>query len=233
MKDFYLITPEGDLCHADVTKLANGHELLRRVAKAEPVIYRNYPSAGYVFKASPGKITIGRKLEQIKLNTWFAPITLPTGESRITPVFYDNGMAVHQSLSFIPPDGNEFWFFMTFAMPDLQFDGAGPFLCWHRKGDNIYRPPLSNTFDDGRICMGRTWSADPHTGKPVTTQLEAAIEFFQEAGSNTDLRPGTPPIPLLLWEPNSMAFDARGWEAENIQNYARSLSGWVYDGFFQ
>jgi hypothetical protein len=225
MQSLYIIRPDGKLCHAPLREVSNDADILRSLARSEPVVYRNYPAPGYRFKAGPDRAVLAKKLDRIKLNTWFAPITLPDGTARITPVFYDNGMAIRQNLEFTPPGGHEFWFLCPFDMGREQRMSDAPHMAWFIPGDNIYRPPFSNTYDDGRICMGRNWISPTGT---LVEQFEAAVDWFQNAESNTDLRPHTPPIPLLLWDPATMAIDYRGWD--NIDSdMQRSLSGWIYD----
>ena len=230
MQDLYFIKPDGTLCHAPLREVSNATEILRGIARAEPVVFPDFPSAGYRFKASTGSIVLAKKLERIQLNTWFAPITLPDGTARITPVFYDNGMAIRQNLEFTPPDGHEFWFLVPFEVrhsaPKVS---DSPHMAWLHRGDNIYTPPFSNTYEDGKICMGHHW-APPDQGT-ITEQFEAAVDWFQSTESNSDLQPHTAPIPLLLWNPATMEIDHRGWRNINM-NCHRSLSGWIYDGLF-
>ena len=102
-------------------------------------------------------------------------------------------------------------------------------MAWLHRGDNIYTPPFSNTYEDGKICMGHHWAA-PDQGT-ITEQFETAVNWFQSTESNSDLQPHTAPIPLLLWNPATMEIDHRGWRNINM-NCHRSLSGWIYDGLF-
>jgi hypothetical protein len=229
MQDLYIIRPDGQLCHAALREVSNGADILRALARSEPVVFSNFPEQGYRFKAQPGKVVLARRLDRIKLNTWFAPITLPDGTARITPVFYDNGMAIRQNLEFTPPQGHEFWFLCPFAINSntgLHGMSDAPHMAWRIVGDNIYRPPFSNTYDDGKICMGRNWAL-PTEGSLVA-QFEAAEDWFQSAESNSDLRPHTAPIPLLLWDPTDMRIDYRGWDDIDT-SVLSSLSGWIYD----
>ena len=227
---FYIIDQDGRLGRANITRLDNAGTLLKNIAREAPVVLRNFPDEGYHFKASSTDLILAKKLDSIKLTTHFAPITLPDGTARITPVFYDNGMSIEQSMDFTPPSGHEFWFFVRFDQLQQPKD---EFLAWHILDDNIYRPPFSNTYEDGRICMGNTYQRSLHQGS-IRAKFDAALEWFQGAKSNSDLRPDAPPIPFLLWDPTSMEQDNRGFASANTRNWLRprSLSGYTFDGFF-
>lgn len=237
MNSFYLIdATDGQLRRADLTAIGNANEMLRNIARSEPVLIRDFPAKGYTAKISSQHLVIGRKLESVRLKTHFAPITLPDGTARVHAVFYDNSMSIHQSLDFTPPPGHEMWFFARF---DLEVDGRltmqrEPYMCWHAVGDNIYRPPFSNTYDDGRICMGNTWRDEHERVQrlPILEAFEAAVTWLQDANSNNDLRPVVNPIPLLLWTPGEeLTPDYQGWE--DYEDSARSVSNDIFDKFFQ
>ena len=234
MEDFYIITPQGHLARAEISHAANGGEFLKKIARAQPVVLHSFPKAGYRFKAGGnGEVIIGRKLDSILLNTHFAPITLPDGTPRITPVFYDTGISIKQTLEFIPPPGHEFWFFQTFSHdPEaVNYHAGDSYMCWHHVGHNIHRPPFSNTYEDGRICMGYGWQP-PQEGD-ILEIFEAAVNWFQSAESNNDLRPSIPPVPLLMWDPTTMKGDYAGFTRQNITEASRVVSNFVFDGFFE
>lgn len=234
MEDFYIITPQGKLARAEISHASNGGEFLKRIARAQPVVLPDFPKPGYRFKATGNReVIVGRKLDSIVLNTHFAPVTLPDGTPRITPVFYDNGISIKQTLDFIPPPGHEFWFFLNFSHdPDAEEYLAGEsYMCWHHVGVEIYRPPFSNTYEDGRICMGYGW--EPPREGDILEKFESAVDWFQSAESNNDLRPSTPPTPLLMWDPATMKGDLRGFNQANIAAVARGVSNFVFDGFFE
>ena len=51
MQDLYIIKPDGTLCHAPLREVSNATEILRGIARAEPVVFDDFPSPGYRFKA--------------------------------------------------------------------------------------------------------------------------------------------------------------------------------------
>ena len=235
MNDFYIITTDGELRYCSTSTITNANNILTNIARAEPVLLPNFPQTGYTTKAAPTELIIGKKLDFINVNTHFAPITLPSGGSRIHPVFYNNGISIHQTMAFTPPPGHEFWFFVKYAIydggPVMQRD---PYMCWHVIGDNIYRPPFSNTYEDGRICMGPSWDVvfAENKRKDTITAFNVAVDFFQEANSNQDLTPPSRTIPLLMWNPaiDGMPQDNQGFDG--YSEIARSVSNHVFDKFF-
>ena len=239
MNSFYLIdATDGQLRRADLTTIGNANEMLRNIARSEPVVIRDFPARGYTAKISQSQVVIGRKMQSVRLNTHFAPITLPDGTAKVHPVFYNNGISIHQSLDFTPPPGHEMWFFANF---DLDPDGClvmqrEPFMCWHAVGDNIYRPPFSNTYEDGRICMGNEWRSEHGRVKtfPPLEAMEAAVTWIQTTDSINDLRPAVNPIPLLLWTPGEeLTPDYQGWQGNGYRVSALSASNDIFDKFFQ
>lgn len=221
MNSFYLITEDGLLQRANLSTISNASEVLRHVAKSEPIVAYNYPAPNYHTKLSDKRMVIARKLDSVNLHTYFAPITLPSGESRIHPVFYDNGMAIKQNRKFVPPPGHEIWFFMSFDLGRTHSDKSAPstdgvYMCWHIPRDNIYRPPFSNTYPDGRICMGHNWSGtildfyEDDDYSPMAA-FEKAVNWFMESECNGDLRPNQAPIPLCLWNPATEEQDYSGF----------------------
>jgi hypothetical protein len=239
MNSFYLIdATDGQLRRADLTPIANANEMLRNIARSEPVLIRDFPAKGYAAKISSQQLVLGRKLDSVRLNTHFAPITLPDGTARVHAVFYDNRISIHQSLDFTPPPGHEMWFFTIF---DIDVTGRlfmqrEPFMCWYVVGENIYRPPFSNTYEDGRICMGDGWRAEHSrvATLPMQEAFEAAVTWLQTTNSVNDLRPSVNPIPLLLWTPGEeLTPDYQGWEDHRYRDNARTVSNDIFDKFFE
>lgn len=235
MKDFFIINETGALLRANITQIDDADRVLKSIAQSAPVVLHSFVAPGVSLKATTNQVVLGKRLEHVKLDTWFAPRTLTDGRVRIVPVFNDTGNAVQSTQTFVPPSGHEVWFFQSFERRDdgvYLSSGSSSFLAWYRIGDNIYRTPFSNTFDDGRICMGNNWRGLDASLPPVD-QLNAAVDWFQSASSNADLRPATAPIPLLMWDPVSLEQDNSGiTDGTNFSMTMRGLSSWVFDGFF-
>ena len=233
MNNFFILDDKGSILKASLARVADADSLLKNIAQTRPVVLKGLLEPGIHVKVTSAELVLARKLEHVNLTTWFAPVTLPTGESRVTPVFHDNGVAVKQTLAFTPPEGHEVWFFQRFgAHGSRSSDNQSAYLAWHHAGMNLYRGPFGNVFDDGRICMGHNWL--PKSDGSLADRFKDSVDWFQNAEANSDLRAPTAPIPLLLWDPaNGMAPDHRGiLDVPNFDSVARVVSNGIFDGFF-
>ena len=233
MQNFFILDNKGDIYKTDFLKVQNVDALLKNIAQTQPTVLHDLLEPGIHVKVGSSELVLAKKLDHVNLTTWFAPVTLPGGESRITPVFYDNGVAVKQRLAFAPPEGHEVWFFQRFAPHGARVTSTGgAYLAWHHVGVNIYRGPFGNAFEDGRVCMGGNWM--PKQDGSILERFKDSINWFQNAESNTDLLVPVPPVPLLLWDPaNEMAPDHRGiTDTPNLLSVARVVSNGVFEGFF-
>ena len=232
MNNFFILDDKGSILKASLARVADADSLLKTIAQTRPVVLRDLLEPGIHLRVSSSELVLAKRLDTVNLTTWFAPVTLPTGQSRVTPVFHNNGVAVKQTLAFAPPPGHEVWFFQRFGARGYGTTNSDVFLAWHHVGVDIYRGPFGNVFDDGRICMGNAWV--PKSDGILADRFKDSIQWFQNAEANSDLQAATAPVPLLLWDPaNEMACDHQGiTDASNFLSCSRVVSNGVFEGFF-
>ena len=67
MTSFYLIdATDGQLRRADLTAIGNANDMLRNIARSEPVVIRDFPARGYTAKISQSQVVIGRKMQSVR-----------------------------------------------------------------------------------------------------------------------------------------------------------------------
>ncbi len=130
-----------------------------------------------------GECVVWQRINKINLKTTFSI----TGEV-LVPQFSVNTNFIERSLVWNTPNDMSLYFAVHMMKSGHAWDSTQAIFFAVKNGTpGYYRLPLSNLYDDGRICLGRNWPDG--IAHYAIDGYEAALRKFQVNSWNADIMP--------------------------------------------
>lgn len=128
-----------------------------------------------------GTVQRAAQLGELQITTGWAPVAGPSGDPEFVPTF---GQGIQRTVSFKLP-GSGHLFLVGGSAPRDEVYLA------YVMGGRLYRLPLGNIYEDGRVCLGndhREWLNSQSEGPARSSAvMEELITRFDTAPYNADL----------------------------------------------
>jgi len=200
MKTRFEIDDSGQLFRWKPELVHGADAVLAEFARKQPVTAAGLTRDGMLVKVYPsGRTVVFVKMPSITIKTWFSPVRFSdaTGEHvRMTPCWAqgESVMAVFTEGLWSPPAGDMLWFAVA------SDNTTNPNVFWQttQAPDNVgnkkvFNIPISNVYDDGRVCMGDAWRLggviDLERAGLIDVAWAGAKHFACGSVFNMDLRP--------------------------------------------
>lgn len=199
-KPFFLMTEDKILKFGPPKVITNAKEVLAGVAANEPKVVKSVYTVNEnpvkLVSLRPDRICLGVGLPSLSLNTFYSiwtPQEPPEGfKDLLVPTFLRNHNTVQLSLAWTPPPNMELWLAVEMQHIPQRWElfRTTMFCCVStqqksEKSKGYFQLPLSNTYENGEICLGKVIIS----GNTPLDVLQKVLETMNSTVWGQDLLP--------------------------------------------
>ncbi len=186
-----IVLQDGQFVKRIVTEMNLGlqEHVLNKLTESQNMMVPNITMLGNL----PIHMLVGKEhmvlltpLQKLPFNTWFRPSMTNRGHLEVCYVDCAGAVLINDPWP-VPAGWGKALFALSFTRMGSVYGMANCYL-WIYRGGELFSPYYPNTYDDGRICMGREWDSQKNLAStnPVNDLIRSHTSFH-ETRLNADL----------------------------------------------